>query len=298
MAPHHPPDGSSVFRAWAPNAQSNSKANASQHKLRMASHSALNEWEPTADPGPQAYEVESSFSPKVLRGPPGFGRSGVLQRPEPRIKVHPLGRTLGPGTYDITGFGSFSRYESARQEPWRTDRPTSRAAKQCVFSHGRPNSTRARDALADDPERASPGPGEYNMERYSQFLVLNSYNNYARSTRPATSSFGTSSRSDITMAHGDRSCRIQCPQMRTPATNRYSTVPHLDRITLSSASSSRVAGVGPLEPMSRGKTPFQNSAQSLRLTLSDIAAHSPDRARRPDLTMRFKATSPPATASR
>ena len=124
-----------------------------------------------------------------------------------------------------------------------------------------------------------------------QFVVDNSYNQYGRSVRPATSSFGTSRRSDITMTHGDQSCMIQCPIVQTPATNRYAAVPRLDRITLGSPRSP----AGRFEPMARGKSPFLHSAQSLRLTLSDITAHSPGRSPRPDLTARFSPHRP-ATA--
>ena len=73
--------------------------------------------------------------------------------------------------------------------------------------------------------------------RPPQFVTNNSYNNYGRSVRPATSSFGTSHRSDITMTHGDQSCRIQCATVQTPATNRYAAVPRLDRITFGSPGS-------------------------------------------------------------
>ena len=124
-----------------------------------------------------------------------------------------------------------------------------------------------------------------------QFVVNNSYNQYGRSVRRATSSFGTGSRSDITMTHGDTRCMIQCPIVQTPSTNRYAAVPRLDRITLSSPRSP----AGHFEPLARGKSPFLHSAQSLRLTLSDIAAHSPRRSPRPDLTARLSPHRP-ATA--
>ena len=124
-----------------------------------------------------------------------------------------------------------------------------------------------------------------------QFVVNNSYNQYGRSVRRATSSFGTGSRSDITMTHGDTRCMIQCPIVQTPSTNRYAAVPRLDRITLSSPRSP----AGHIEPLARVKSPFLHSAQSLRLTLSDIAAHSPRRSPRPDLTARLSPHRP-ATA--
>lgn len=151
---------------WTPHAQANAKSNPAQlSTLRAAHFAALQEWEPSAHPGPLEYAVSSALGhgPK----PPGFGRSGSRQRPEPRVREHPTGRTIGPGTYDRIGFGTFSRYEATRQEQWRTDRPT---ARKVSHSHpqGRPTSTRARDDLGDPPHKAPPGPGEYNLERYSQ----------------------------------------------------------------------------------------------------------------------------------
>ena len=160
------PAGARASPHWTPHAQANAKSNPAQSsKLRAAHFAALKEWEPTAHPGPLDYAVCSALGHSPA--PPGFGRRGSRQRPEPRIRAHPTGRTIGPGTYDQLGFGTFSRYEATRQELWRTDRPT---ARKVSHSHpqGRPTSTRARDDLGDPPHLASPGPGQYNLERYSQ----------------------------------------------------------------------------------------------------------------------------------
>lgn len=271
-------DGASPTRAWTPSA--NHRANPSQHKLRASARAASSQ---RVEPGPQDYELGSAFDAAHLRGPPGFSRSTTAQRHEPRIKVHPLGRTLGPGAYDITGFGSFERYQSHRQQPWRSDRPTSRVSTSYVA--GRPWTTRARDTVEPDAERlGNPGPGAYEMGRYSGF-VINSYNSYGKSTRPATSSFGTSGRSDITSTYGDTRCAITCPAPATPGGAEYSTVPRLDRITLTSAGGA--FGVGQLEPLSRGRTPFLRSSESLRSTLNVMAMHSPGKPRPADLTRRY-----------
>ena len=160
------PAGARASPHWTPHAQANAKSNPAQSsKLRAAHFAALKEWEPTAHPGPLEYAACSAIGHSPA--PPGFGRSGSRQRPEPRVRAHPTGRTIGPGSYDRIGFGTFSRYEATRQELWRTDRPT---ARKVSHSHpqGRPTSTRARDDQGDPPHLASPGPGQYNLERYSQ----------------------------------------------------------------------------------------------------------------------------------
>ena len=157
------PAGARASPHWTPHAQANAKSNPTSPRLRAAHIAAFKEWEPAAHPGPLEYVCAVPHSPS----PPGFGRSGSRQRPEPRARAHPTGRTIGPGTYDRTGFGTFSRYEATRQELWRTDRPS---ARKVSHSHpqGRPTSTRTRDDPGDPPHLASPGPGQYDLERYSQ----------------------------------------------------------------------------------------------------------------------------------
>ena len=142
------PAGARASPHWTPHAQANAKSNPAQSS-RLPAH-----------PGPLEYVCAVPHSPS----PPGFGRSGSRQRPGPRANP---GRTIGPGTYDRTGFGTFSRYEATRQELWRTDRPS---ARKVSHSHpqGRPTSTRTRDDPGDPPHLASPGPGQYDLERYSQ----------------------------------------------------------------------------------------------------------------------------------
>ena len=155
------PAGARASPHWTPHAQANAKSNPAQSsRLRAAHIAAFKEWEPAALPGPLEYVCAVPHSPS----PPGFGRSGSRQRPGPRASP---GRTIGPGTYDRTGFGTFSRYEATRQELWRTDRPS---ARKVSHSHpqGRPTSTRTRDDPGDPPHLASPGPGQYDLERYSQ----------------------------------------------------------------------------------------------------------------------------------
>ena len=277
-----PNNATHTQRAWTPG--STAKANPSQHKLRHANRTAWRE--APVEPGPGGYEVKNFFDPALASGPSGFSRSRSAQRPEPRIKIHRLGRILGPGTYDTTGYGSLERYQSTRQEPWRRDRPGSLAAKSLV--EGRPTSTRSRDVHADPSDHSPPGPGSYAMERYSGFAI-NSWNSYGKSTRPATSSFGSSQRTDITSRYGDTRNAIICPGATwTPSATEYSEVPRLDRITLSSAGPA--LNIGLLEPMARGRTPFLTAHDSLRPTLDTITANSPGRARPRDVTARFRVT--------
>ena len=285
-----PNNATHAQRAWT--SGSTAKANPSQHKLRGANRIPQAEvregvWRTVpVEPGPGGYEVKSYFDPALVSGPPGFSSSLGPQRPEPRIKVHPLGRVLGPGTYDITGFGSLERYQSTRQEPWRRDRPGARAAKSLV--EGRPTATRERDVIADPSDRSPPGPGSYAMERYSGFAI-NSWNSYGKSTRPATSSFGSSQRADITSRFGDSRNTIICPGATwTPSAIEYTEVPRLDRITLSTAGPA--LNLGLLEPMPRGRTPFLTARESLRPTLGTITMHSPGRPKPKDLTARFRVT--------
>ena len=167
------PAGARASPHWTPHAQANAKSNPAQSsRLRAAHIAAFKEWEPAAHPGPLEYVCAVPHSPS----PPGFGRSGSRQRPGPRASP---GRTIGPGTYDRTGFGTFSRYEATRQELWRTDRPS---ARKVSHSHpqGRPTSTRTRDDPGDPPHLASPGPGQYDLERYSQVRSAHARTSSAR----------------------------------------------------------------------------------------------------------------------
>ena len=133
----------------------------------------------------------------------------------------------GPGFYNVQLPNSFARYEGPPASPKQRQPlrmlPTSANLR---LASTRFVSTAPRIADQNPWSRAYPGPGHYSLEQYSQFSPL-------QATRRIQPFAMQAERSSIRDVFPDRRNAIICRPESTPAPNRYSPVPDLDKLRMS-----------------------------------------------------------------
>lgn len=139
-----------------------------------------------------------------------------------------LSTRAGPGQYDPK-LDTFARFEGppampSKRQPLRMLPTSPQLAKSTVrYASAGPQfePPYTRDALN------FPGPGRYNLERYSQFSPLA----FAARNQPFAAM--VTGRSSIRDVYPDARCGIACRTQTTPSPLHYSPVTPLDRLRLS-----------------------------------------------------------------
>lgn len=123
----------------------------------------------------------------------------------------------GPGFYNVQLPNSFAQYERPRE------RPVTSLLRQ---TSTRFVSTASRVVNPKPGVMHFPGPGHYSLGQYSQFSPL-------QATQRVQPFAMQAERSSIRDVYPDRRCGIICRPETTPAPNRYSPVPELDKLRMS-----------------------------------------------------------------